>query len=106
MKFSTLAEDRPVCPSPYLRPGPVRWGPGPHERKARGDYRTSGWPPMWVMCTDDTTAYRGVMSNPDPHAREPLTDEVLAEEIQLLGLCVRRLFIRIVVEIIPLMQSP
>ena len=37
------------------------------------------------MCTDDTTAYRGVMSNPDPHAHEPLTDEVLAEEIQLLG---------------------
>ena len=37
------------------------------------------------MCTDDTTAYRGVMSNPEPHAREPLTDEVLAGEIQLLG---------------------
>ena len=37
------------------------------------------------MCTDDTTAYRGVMSNRDPHEHEPLTDKVLADEIQLLG---------------------
>ena len=37
------------------------------------------------MCTNATTAYRGVMSNLDPHEHEPLTDEVLADEIQLLG---------------------
>ena len=37
-------------------------------------------PPSLVMFTDDATAYRGgVMSNPDPYAQEPLTDEVLTE---------------------------
>ena len=37
------------------------------------------------MCVEDAIAYRGVMSNRDPHEREPLTDVVLADEIQLLG---------------------
>ena len=46
---------------------------------------TTNVPPSLVMFTDDASAYRGVMSNPDPYAQEPLTDEVLAEEIQLLG---------------------
>ena len=37
------------------------------------------------MFTDAASVYRGGMSNPDPFAQEPLTDEVLAEEIELLG---------------------
>ena len=37
------------------------------------------------MYTDDAIACRGVMSDRAPHQRAPLTDEVLAEEIQLLG---------------------
>ena len=38
------------------------------------------------MCERDRTpGQRDVVSQRDPHEQEPLTDEVLAEEIQLLG---------------------